>query len=195
LKLSSETLLDHKEVQRINNRLLSETLTFDEQYSDIKAHEAQLQNYSHKLPAESLSETEESVLTELLNAARDASYSAKSLKDIKENLVNLRYQVGTQKLIRQIDSRILSFYPKLTALLEKPANDWPDDTASTAKSALTHAHDSLHQQMIDYLHSQHGEITLPTLFNINREIYVSNQSLLDAVLTLSTYKQLPGNCL
>ncbi len=195
LKLSSETLLDRKEVQRINNRLLSEPLTFDEQYADIKAHEAQLQNYSHKLPAESLSETEESVLTELLNAARDASYSAKSLKDIKENLINLRYQIGTQKLLRQIDSHILSFYPKLTALLEKPANDWPDDTASTVKSALTHAHDSLHQQMIDYSHSQHGEITLPTLFNINREIYVSNQNLLDAVLALSTYKQLPSNCL
>ncbi len=189
LKLPSETLLDGEEVKRINNRLLSEPLTFDEQYTDIKAHEAQLQNYSHKLPAESLNETEETILSELLGAARDATYSAKSLKDIKDNLINLRHQAGTQQLLRQIDSDILSIYPKITALLEKPANDWADDAVSIIKSALAHSHDSLHQQMIDYSHSQHSEISLPTLFNINREIYVSNQNLLDAALALSTCRQ------
>ena len=189
LKLPSATLLDGEAVKRINNRLLSEPLTFDEQYADIKTHEAQLQNYSHKLPAESLSETEETVLSELLDAARDASYSAKSLKDIKDNLINLRHQAGTQQLLKQVDSDILSIYSKITALLEKPANDWADDAVSSIKSALAHSHDSLHQRMVDYSHSQHSEITLPTLFNINREIYVSNQNLLDAVLELSTCRQ------
>ena len=189
LKLSSETLLDREEVKRINNRLISEPLTFDEQYADIKTHEAQLQNYSHKLPAESLSETEETILSELLDAARNASYSAKSLKDIKDNLINLRHQAGTHQLLRRVDSDILSIYPKITELLEKPANDWADDAVSTIKSALAHSHDFLHQQMINYSHSQHSEITLPTLFNINREIYVSNQNLLNAVLALSSCKQ------
>lgn len=189
LKLPSETLLGGEEVKRINNRLLSEPLTFDEQYADIKIHEAQLQNYSHKLPAESLSETEETILPELLDAARDASYSAKSLKDIKDNLIDLRHQASTHQLLREIDTHILGIYPKITELLEKPANDWTDDAVSTIKSALAHSHDSLHQQMIDYSHSQHSEITLPTLFNINREIYVSNQNLLDAALALSTCRQ------
>ena len=189
LKLPSETLLDGEAVKRINNHLLSVPLTFDEQYADIKAHEAQLQNYSHKLPAESLSETEDKILSELLNAARDATYSAKSLKDIKDNLINLRHQAGTHQLLRGVDTDILGIYPQITALLEKPANDWADDAVSIIKSALAHSHDSLHQQMIDYSHSQHSEITLPTLFNINREIYVSNQNLLDAALALSTCRQ------
>ncbi|MEZ0151175.1 MAG: hypothetical protein AB9Q18_02630 [Candidatus Reddybacter sp.] len=189
LKLPSETLLGGEEVKRINRRLFRESLTFDEQYADIKAHEAQLQNYSHKLPADSLSETEEKILTELLDAARDTSYSAKSLKDVKDNLIHLRHQAGTQQLLKRIDADILSIYPAITELLEKPANDWADDAVSTIKSAIAHSHDFLHQQMIDYSHSQHSEIILPTLFNINREIYVSNQNLLDATLTLSTCRQ------
>ncbi len=188
-KLPSKSLLDGEQVQRISTHLRSKPLTFDDQYADIKTHEGQLQNYSHKLPGEGLSDSEEKTLSELLEAARDATYSTKSLKDIRDNLIHLRHQPGAQQILGRIDTDILTIYPGITALLEKPESDWADAAVSTIKAAIAHAHDQLHQQMIDYSHHQHGEITLPTLFNINREIYVSNQNLLDAVLALSTCKQ------
>ena len=189
LKLPSEALLDGAEVQLISDRLHNNPLTFDDQYADIKAHEEQLQNYSHKLPGAGLSESEEKTLSQLLNAARDASYGSKSLKDIRDNLIELRHQAGSQQLLKGINDDVLSIYPAITKLLEKPANDWADDVVSTLKASIAQAHDQLHQQMIDYSQSQHSEITLPTLLNINREIYVSNQNLLDAALVLSACQQ------
>jgi len=185
-KLPSDSLLNGDEIKPIKLRLSSKPLSFDEQYADIKRHEEQLQNYSHKLPAASLSEAEEKTLSELLDTARDATYSTKSLKDIRDNLIQLRHQSGSQQLLGAISADILAIYPHIIAFLEKPESDWADDAVSTIKESIAHSHDQLHQQMIDYSHNRHTEINLPTLLNINREIYVSNQNLLDAALELST---------
>ncbi|MBQ0720213.1 MAG: Na/Pi cotransporter family protein [Gammaproteobacteria bacterium] len=189
LKSPPETLPSSKQALEIKQRLKKRALSFDEQYADIKTHEEQLQHYSHQLPDADLDDSERQILANLLEAARDASYSTKSLKDIRANLIDIRQQEGVAELLKQIDTDIITLYKAIFSLLETSEKDWADDAIVKINAAIAQSHDQLHQKMRAYSHTHNSEITLPTLFNINREIYVSNQNLLKAVQTIKPCQQ------
>lgn len=188
LKTSSGALLENEQARALYQNIKNQRLSFNEQYADIKVHEEQLQSYRHKLPEQDINDCERQELSTLLEAARNAAYSAKSLKDIRANLIDLRQQADAAQLLRQIDSDIVTIYQAMMALLEPAESSANDDAIGNIKTTIFRSHDHLHEEMLRYSLRHDSEIRLPTLFNINREIYVSNTNLLNAVLTLSTYQ-------
>ncbi len=185
LKVNTTTLISGSRTSAIDKQLSTHSPSYEEQYQDIKANEEQVLQYSHRLAGLTLTPAEQTLLTTLLDTVREASYSAKSLKDIRDNLLDLRNQLDSAGLLTEIRNREASIYQALITMLEEPHPEVADEQISRIRAESAESHDQLHQDMVNYSRSQHCELSLPTLFNINRELFVSNQSLTDAIALLS----------
>lgn len=186
LKVSTPTLLTGSRTSAINARLSAHSPSYEEQYQDIKTSEEQILQYAHRLASLTLTPDEQSLLRTLLDAVRDASYSAKSLKDIRNNLLDLRNQTDSADLLTEIRNREAGIFQALITMLEEPHPEVADEQISRIVAGSAASHEHLHQYMADYSRNKHCELSLPTLFNINRELFVSNQSLTDAIALLGT---------
>ncbi|MBV1930336.1 MAG: Na/Pi symporter [Porticoccaceae bacterium] len=186
LKVNTPTLLNGSRTSAINEQLSAHSPSYEEQYQDIKTNEEQVLQYSHRLARLTLTPAEQALLSTLLDAVREASYSAKSLKDIRNNLLDLRNQIDSAGLLTEIRNREASLYQALITMLEEPHPEISDEQISRIRAESAESHDQLHQYMANYSRNQHCELSLPTLFNINRELFVSNQSLTDAIALLGT---------
>ena len=191
LKVNTPTLISGNRTNSINERLLSRTLSYEEQYQDIKIAEQEILQYSHRLPSTSLTTTEQTILSTMLMAVRNAAYSAKSLKDVRDNLLDLRHQRDSAELLTRIRNYAARSYQPLITMFEQPHPEIADEQINQIKADIADAHDQLHQHMTDYSHSEHCELSLPTLFNINRELFVSSQSLADAIALLASCHTVP----
>ncbi len=192
LKASTPSLVRGSRILAINQYLSKRALSYEDQYQDIKASETEILQYSHRLAFTKLSAIEQEALTELLGAVREATYSTKALKDVRGNLLDLHHEANAEELLTEIRNRSLKSYQTLIDRLEQPHPQDADEQLSAIKADQAGAHEYLHQLMAAYSRSEQRQISLSTLFNINRELFVSNQSITAAVFRLEKAR-LPGS--
>ena len=181
LKIRPEELLQGYQALEIYQQIRQQTPTYDEQYSEIKHTEQQIIQYANRVLQEKSSEEETQNISGLLHAARDLVYSAKSLKDVRQNLVELRLQSEDEELMETMRYDTRTIYRHLLSLLEKTDPVLTEEKQQQLKEDINHSHDRLHQLITRYKGNEDIGIPLSSLLNINREILVSNQTLANAV--------------
>ncbi len=181
LKIRPEELLQGHQAFEVYQQIRQQKPTHDEQYSNIKHTEQQIIQYANKVLQEKSGEEETQNISHLLHAARDIVYSAKSLKDVRQNLVELRLQSDDEELIETLhyDARVI--YRHLLNLLEKTDPLLVEEKLQQLTSEINQSHDQLHQLITRYKSNDDMGIQLSSLLNINREILVSNQALVKAI--------------
>lgn len=181
LKIRPEELLQGYQALQIYQQIRQQTPTYDEQYSEIKHTEQQIIQYANRVLQEKSSDEETQNIPGLLHAARDLVYSAKSLKDVRQNLVELRLQSEDEELMETMRYDTRTIYRHLLSLLEKTDPVLTEEKQQQLKEDINHSHDRLHQLITRYKGNEDIGIPLSSLLNINREILVSNQTLANAV--------------
>lgn len=179
--------IKHDEITSSNySKYIKETnffnsLTYIEKYNVIKQAEGEILLVYSKIIEEPINREELTRLNQLINSARNAMYSAKSMKDIMEdrkefsNSVN-EVKFGIYKLIRL---QLIEFYERSNKiLLEK--------NQSKALHELIELRQTIkleYEQRIKSTYQEAGktlvkEIDVSTLFNASRELYASSESLI-----------------
>jgi len=180
LKIRPEELLKNHQAFEVYQQVLQQKSSYDEQYSEIKHTEQQIIQYANKVLQEKSTEGETQKISQLLHAARDLVYSAKSLKDVRQNLVELRLQSDDQELIEAMHHDTRTIYRHMLNLLEKTDPVLLAEKEQQLKEEINLSHNRLHQLITRHKDTDDMGIPLPSLLNINREILVSNQTLSNA---------------
>lgn len=180
MKIRPEELLKGYKALDIYQQTREEIPSYDEQYSEIKHTEQEVLYYANKVLQEKSEEGAAENIPRLLHAARNLVYSAKSLKDVRQNFVELRLQSDDEELIETIHHDTRAIYRHLLNLLEKTDPMLITEKREEIKSEINLSHDQLHQLIIHYVGSEDFGIPLSSLLNINREMLVSNQILATA---------------
>ncbi|HBD10993.1 MAG TPA: hypothetical protein DCZ13_02530 [Porticoccaceae bacterium] len=192
LRVGEAILPGGNRIGEIQRALVPRRLTYEEQYQDIKYSEEQILRYSYRLSSGLREDRERAALEGLLDAVRDASYSAKSLKDVRGNLLDLRNQVDSTVVLTDLRNRTTEIYQLLVNMLEQPRSELVDEQLVEIRTDVAQTHDLLHDAMIKYFSGVQRDISLPTLFNINRELFVSTESLVTAVELLLVHREFPA---
>ena len=157
--------------------------SYQKYYHELKQQEEELQSYSHQLAAETLDDNEKETLNRLLSAVRNIVYGAKSLKDVHNNFIDF-HQQADNPIGRALGEDTEYFYTHLFAYLEGQADEPLEESLRLLKHHVAESHERLHQLMTGHQHLHKVKFSLSTLLNMNRELLVSNQSLLEAASLL-----------
>lgn len=157
---------------------------FENRYEALKQKEGELLHYVAQVQTQAIQDADSKKLNQLLDCARDAVYAVKTLKDIRPNLIELRH-TSTSSLRHFSDkyqSNLKPFYRQLIILL---AHAHPPSYVREQLKVLTQQNENLHRQLHEDIQDYSGQGVvkpeqLSTLFNVNREIWQCNISLLNA---------------
>ena len=157
---------------------------YDRCYADIKQLEGEILRHSLSLQGAELDSVESARLGQVIPSIRNAVHSAKSMKDIYEDLrlfhdsVNDRFNA----YYNQFREAEREFYEALNSLraAELPAHRF--ETLVEIKNKSEEIHRRMHKRILhEVSHNELDEVEISTLLNVNRELYNSHQSLLSAL--------------
>jgi phosphate:Na+ symporter len=146
-------------------------------YSDLKHYENEIASFYVRILKYDLDSEEAMRVSEIIGAIRNASLSAKDVKDIRHNLVDLKNAVSQSLFLLNNDVRRFQerFYRELELTL---ASELEPDTKKLSELAV-HAHlqetDRIYQF---YNQPESPEMEVPSLLNLVREINKSNDALI-----------------
>lgn len=184
LKIRPQELLQEYDGYRVYREISLKNPSYDEQYADIKHTEQEILHYANRVLQEKASSDEAQIVSGLLHAARDMVFSAKSFKDIRLNIVELRMQSDDEEMIETIRHDIRTIYRHLLNLLEKTDPILIAEKREQLDTEINLSHDRLHQMITRHSSGDGIGVPLSTLLNVNREMLVSNQMLATAVKDL-----------
>ncbi len=182
LKIRAEEQLHGFAAEAVYLEIAAQTPTYDQQYADIKKTEEDILTYAYKLMAAKSDEEKSARITQLLNGARNAVYSAKSLKDIRQDLIELRMFSDNQEIADGLRHGSRLFYRHLLELKEKTEAVLVDEKSAALKEEIQNTHQELHDLIYRYIQRGTQGIASSSLLNINRELMISHESLLSATL-------------
>lgn len=157
---------------------------YDASYAEIKQLEGEILSFALKLQSERLDPEESARLGQIIPSIRNAVHSAKNIKDTHHDLHTFR---------ESVDDRFNAFYGRFRSTAERYYFSLDGlRKASTPSHAfellvdLKNFNESLHSAMHTEIYKEisHGQLEeeqISTLLNVNRELYLSNQSLLEAI--------------
>jgi len=161
-------------------------MKFQERYNRLKTLEGELVEYAGEIQQTQLSKRQARRLMLLLQSARSAVYSAKNLKDIREDLANFRHP----------DSECISGYYNELIKIEKRFYehllDWNQNLHSLDREAIADLYTALkkmHETFSQILYQETltkgiKELESSTLLNVNRELLSSNRQLIESLRLL-----------
>jgi phosphate:Na+ symporter len=157
---------------------------FDERYRRLKRLEGEIVEYVALLQLQEVTPEVGRGLSAQLEAMRMAVSSAKALKDIRGNLVELRLALQAP-----VDARLEEFEVAATTLyaaIDRLAPGQPEPVLVQTVSVLRNEVREAREEALGRLYREAGrdnigEEVLSTLLNVNRALYLSAQSLLRAL--------------
>ncbi|MBV1914873.1 MAG: Na/Pi symporter, partial [Pseudomonadales bacterium] len=172
-----------KEAEIKSSPISDQHAKFDEQYGTIKMLEGEMLEYSVSLQKHPQTPEVITRLNNLLSCIRDAVVAAKSLKDIRHNLVEFRH--ASAKSIQQYNKFMFDFMEHFYRHLNQSWEEENHALLLEQLSKLVVDNNQFHDDFIkriytDAKHDIVDERMLSTLLNVNRELYTSNQNLLNA---------------
>jgi phosphate:Na+ symporter len=155
--------------------------SYGDRYERLKRLEGELAEYVIELETRELDADHLRRLHAQLQAVRDAVISAKSIKDIRANLVDLRMALRepTDRWLQRFEQQAEQFYQRLDAL---PAGQ-SETSVVEALSRLRNEIRETRDQVLAELYRSAGqhqldELEFSTLLNVNRELHSSAKALL-----------------
>jgi phosphate:Na+ symporter len=169
---------------RLNVALFGDEPEYAECYAEIKQLEGEILSFAIRMQSERLDQEESARLGQIIPAIRNAVHSAKNIKDTHHDLHTFR---------ESVDDRFNAFYGRFRSTVERfyfsldgLRNAATPSHAFELLVDLKNFNESLHAAMHTGIYKEigHGQLEeeqISTLLNVNREIYLSNESLLEAV--------------
>lgn len=163
-------------------------------YDALKQQEVDILKLGIRLQQQRLPEKEAIAMETLHQVAREALISAKELKDILENLIQLRHHESN--LIKQrheeLKKQQKAFYSILQSNLDHPQSSSAYEKLNNIDNLINNIHSDLHNQIMPLLTTTATQGICPTLLNINRDLYLSNRALAEA---MSLYCEHSAKCI
>lgn len=164
--------------------LFGEDPDFSESYDQVKHLEGEILSYSLRLQAVRLDADESERLGQIIVAIRNAVHAAKYLKDTHHDLLAFQESVDDRfnAWYAKFRDAAEDFYQRFEFLRAAQSSSHQFEVLVELKNRNESMHARLHRDI-------HEEVTLDqltdkqisTLLNVNREFYLSNQSLLMAL--------------
>lgn len=152
------------------------------QYDAAKRLEGEILAYVRQVQTQPLTDADARRLGSILVAAREAVQSAKSVKDVREELVEFRRNANDrlQAVLAAHDAETLSVYAVIAGLVDRPAGTAGDERAIAACEASAAADHREFRRRLYVEARQHGldDIGLSTLLNVLHEVHGSERALL-----------------
>lgn len=153
-------------------------------YDGIKQLEGEILSYAMRLQEVRIDSDESARLGQIIVAIRAAVHSAKSLKDTHHDLDAFRQSVDDHfnAWFGRFRDSARDFYQHLATMKSAGSSSHQFEMLVEMKT-LNEAHQSvLHAAILEAVGSDLlTEVQISTLLNVNRELYLSNQSLLSAL--------------
>ncbi|NOQ88926.1 MAG: hypothetical protein GQ550_08380 [Gammaproteobacteria bacterium] len=169
-----------------------------EHYIAIKRLEGEIVSYALKIKLDDSDEKFDKIkndeitqkIENLINAVRSGVYSAKSLKDIDENLQSF-YVIDNDTVSKYFDELkkpVHSIYTSIFRLLGKThSNEFIDEELSLLKEKSQVFHHEFASKIYKKMSAIHlTSLDLSTLLNVNKEIQTSEKALIKALVLLLT---------
>lgn len=155
-----------------------------EHYEAIKELEGEILVFVQELQEQALEPGESVRLAQLLACVRNAVQAAKSMKDVRHNVEEFESSVNDA-----LDARLALFRGQLAGFYERMDGLWKLDRADSRfaeLAAMAEDNQRMHRKQADDIYrnarKEHlADREISTLLNVDREIYVSNKSLLIAL--------------
>lgn len=165
-------------------------------YAETKKLEGEILEYAGLVQTQELLKPQVEKLHGILQGARHAVYSAKSMKDVRENLAQLRHSDCTQ-LQQFYQNQRDNQKHMLTSLCHLWRGDLDGATLREQLIQLIQQNRFFHQSVeqglfATGLHSGASEEETSTLLNVNRELRASLENLAKAVFFLN-FNEDPGS--
>ncbi len=164
--------------------LFGEDPTHEVGYDGIKQLEGEILGYAMRLQETRIDADESARLGQIIVAIRSAVHSAKCLKDTHQDLVSFREAVDDHfnAWFGRFRDSAAEFYGKFAALRSATSPAHQFEMLVELKTRNEEMHSTLHAGILKEVSSQAlSRVQVSTLLNVNRELYLSNQSLLASV--------------
>ena len=157
---------------------------FDRCYADIKQLEGDILTFALTLQREPLEPEESSKLGQLIPSMRNAVHSSKSIKDVREDLESFEDSANDRfnAYADQFAEVVRDFYEALGGLRHAEIDALKFEALVDLKKKAERLHERLHRRIYDEVNrGELSRIEISTLLNVNRELHVSNLSLISAI--------------
>jgi len=164
--------------------LRSTARDFNESYFSVKKLEGEILDFAIRLQTIPLEPAQSGRLSQLLVAVREATHSAKSIKDIAHNLAEFRSSIKKEELdYRQVfRADMKMFFADLFKLRENEESTVRSEQLEEVIFNSEKRHDQVHQKIYsDIQHGRLSESRISSVLNVNREILIANRALIVAL--------------
>ncbi len=171
-------------IDPVNDPASGALRTYADRYERLKRLEGELAEYVVALQTHELSFAQGRALVGQLEAMRLTVISAKSVKDIRQNLVDLRLAMrpSTDSWLRRFESSADDMYRQLDELDPDAQPNVLIEALAAQRNRMRDERDAVVSDLYRAA-GQHGlnELEISTLFNVNRELHSSSKALLRAL--------------
>ncbi len=169
---------------RLGVSVFGAEMSYDASYAEIKQLEGEILSFAIKMQSERLDAGESSRLGQIIPSIRNAVHSAKSIKDTHHDLhffrqsVNDRFNAYYGKFRTSVERFYFSLDGLQNTTTQSHAFELLVDLKSFSESLHAAMHAEIYKEIGDGLLEENQ---ISTLLNVNRELYLSSQSLLEAI--------------
>ncbi len=158
---------------------------FEDKYESLKQQEGELLQYLARLQQQPLTLEQARLLEQLIESAREAVYSVKTLKDIRQNLVDFRtdQHVELQEFAQELSCVLQPFYNSLRMIVSGAHHDaWCRERLEELQLNNEQIYQKLHADICntERLRRVNPE-ELSTLHNVIGEIRHSGRSMIKSL--------------
>lgn len=172
------------EQDRVGVPVFARRADHDVSYANLKQLEGEILSFAIKMQSEPLEPAESARLGQIIPSIRNAVHSAKCIRDTHHDLQSFRNSADDR--INAFDGIFRSAVEKFYTLLDGLRNAKTKSHCFELLVELKNLNESLHADIHaditrEISHEELEEALVSTLLNVNRELYLSNQSLLSAI--------------
>lgn len=185
LEAEADSFLKH--TLEVNSRFLHLTNGTNQEpneaYAQLKTYEAEVVEFYTQVLRLKLSHDEAIRLNALVESFRNATLSAKYLKDVKHNLEDLRNS-GSDHLYdfhRNVHTNQELFYKEIFDLINHPEQVKTDEIIRLEEMLLNFYRMENVQLQTVFLESKHRDMDMPSLLNMLRVLNNSNEAIVRAI--------------
>ncbi len=152
---------------------------FDDAYETLKTTEADILLLAQRLQQEGLRQPLIQRTAHAVESTRESVIAAKEIKDIRENLVHLRHHpdAAIQDFQTKLKGYQKRLYRQLERILSQRSITMVSEHVLKLDADNRQQHEELHTYILPLVNDERLQPLCPTLLNINREVYLSNQAL------------------
>ena len=157
---------------------------FIHRYSELKAMEAAILNHAVKMLEPALTERDAKIVRYITTGINQLGFSRKALKDIVHNLKEFRNSSNeaVHGIAVALGENFQDFYDSLTCVMEESNNKLLSERLSQCIEKNEVAYKAFLAELDELIKNDRVPTKyIPSLFNVNREIYTSGRSMIFAV--------------